>query len=201
MKVIQMQYDTKISDDFTGILEFRDGEKRWFLNGKRNREDGPAIECPNGNKFWFLNGKYHCENGPAIERIDGTKKWYLNGEEYSEEQWKIEVEKLQADRAKKAKEVPTMQMIKVNEVTEIPNDFTGILEFSNGAKLWKVNGNWHREDGPAYEREDGTKEWWLSNCQYTEEQWKIEVEKLREKENDFNEKNVRLGISASENVP
>jgi hypothetical protein len=24
----------------------------WFLNGKRHREDGPAVECSNGDKEW-----------------------------------------------------------------------------------------------------------------------------------------------------
>ena len=34
-----------------------DGTKRWCLNNKYHREDGPAIEYPNGRKYWFLNGK------------------------------------------------------------------------------------------------------------------------------------------------
>ena len=32
------------------------GEKRWYLNDKPHREDGPAIEWYNGIKQWFLNG-------------------------------------------------------------------------------------------------------------------------------------------------
>ena len=35
------------------------GDKEWWLNGKRHREDGPAIETTHGNKEWFLNGEYH----------------------------------------------------------------------------------------------------------------------------------------------
>ena len=34
-----------------------DGTKRWFLNGERHREDGPAVERSNGTKQWFLNNK------------------------------------------------------------------------------------------------------------------------------------------------
>ena len=57
----------------------QDGSKEWFLNGKRHREDGPAIEYSNGPKFWYLNDKLHREDGPATEWADGTKEWYLNG--------------------------------------------------------------------------------------------------------------------------
>ena len=57
-----------------------DGTKRWFLNGKRHREEGPAYEHPDGTKAWYLNGKYHREGSPAVERPDGTKEWFLNGE-------------------------------------------------------------------------------------------------------------------------
>ena len=56
-----------------------DGTKRWYLNGKRHREDGPAVEYPNGVKYWCLNGKLHREDGPAVEYADGDKRWYLNG--------------------------------------------------------------------------------------------------------------------------
>ena len=62
-----------------------DGTKRWFLNGKQHREDGPAAEWSSGDKFWYLNGELHREDGPAIEGGNGTKRWYLNGQEYSEE--------------------------------------------------------------------------------------------------------------------
>ena len=55
------------------------GDKRWFLNGKLHREDGPAVEHADGDKLWFLNGKIHREDGPAVECTDGTKYWYLNG--------------------------------------------------------------------------------------------------------------------------
>ncbi len=34
----------------------------------------------NGTKRWYLNGKLHREDGPAIEWSDGTKEWWLNGE-------------------------------------------------------------------------------------------------------------------------
>ena len=54
------------------------GTKRWYLNGKLHREDGPAIEWITGTKYWCLNGKYHREDGPAVEYESGSKFWYLN---------------------------------------------------------------------------------------------------------------------------
>ena len=90
------------------------GNKRWYLNGKLHREDGPAIEYAshkswylNGNlhredgpaieyashKSWYLNGNLHREDGPAVEHSDGTKSWYLNGKRHSEEQFNKKVKK------------------------------------------------------------------------------------------------------------
>jgi len=37
-----------------------------------------------GNKHWFLNVKRHREDGPASEWSNGAKEWWLNGESYSE---------------------------------------------------------------------------------------------------------------------
>ena len=54
------------------------GDKRWYLNGKLHRTDGPAIEWIDGSKSWYLNGKLHRTDGPAIEYADGTKQWFLN---------------------------------------------------------------------------------------------------------------------------
>ena len=48
------------------------GTKEWFLNGKRHREDGPAVEYANGYKSWYINGELHREDGPAIESVSYT---------------------------------------------------------------------------------------------------------------------------------
>ena len=62
------------------------GTKYWFLNDKRHREDGPAIEWPDGKtKEWYLNGKLHREDGPASEWANGTKEWWLNGKRHRED--------------------------------------------------------------------------------------------------------------------
>ena len=63
------------------------GCKAWWIDGKRHREDGPAIEYANGGKSWFINGKLHREDGPAIEYADGYKEWRINGERLTEEEF------------------------------------------------------------------------------------------------------------------
>ena len=74
-------------------VEVYDGYKKWYLNGKLHREDGPAIENSNGTKFWYLNGKLHRGDGPAIEYSDGNKYWYLNGEKLTKKKWEKRIKK------------------------------------------------------------------------------------------------------------
>ena len=69
------------------VKVFNNGDRCWYLNDKRHREDGPAIEYSNGSRWWYLNGKLHREDGPAMEFTNGTRRWYLNGEHYTEEEF------------------------------------------------------------------------------------------------------------------
>jgi len=43
-----------------------------------HREDGPAIEWANGDKEWYINGKLHRDDGPTLILADGRIFWYLN---------------------------------------------------------------------------------------------------------------------------
>ena len=61
------------------------GDKRWYLNGKLHRTDGPAIEYADDTKVWFLNNKRHRTDGPAIESAGGSKYWFLNGKQVAME--------------------------------------------------------------------------------------------------------------------
>lgn len=50
---------------------------------KLHREDGPAIEWDDGDKEWYVNGKCHRIDGPALvyadPQPDGIKEWWTNG--------------------------------------------------------------------------------------------------------------------------
>ena len=47
-------------------IEYSEGDKEYWIDGKCHREDGPAIECIDGHKEYWINGKRHRENGHAV---------------------------------------------------------------------------------------------------------------------------------------
>ena len=57
------------------------------------------VEYPNGTKYWYLNGKRHREDGPAVELPNGKKSCYLNGERFSFEDCIQELRKLRGEDA------------------------------------------------------------------------------------------------------
>ena len=65
-------------------VEYANGSKFWYQNGKLHRTDGPSAEWHNGTKVWHRNNVIHRTDGPAIENADGTKEWYINGVEMTE---------------------------------------------------------------------------------------------------------------------
>jgi len=54
------------------------------------------------------------------------------------------------------------------------------VEGSYGNKSWYLNGKRHREDGPAIEYSDGYKEWYINSVYLTEEEWKQRVSPVKE---------------------
>jgi len=82
------KWDTdELHNPYGPAVEYADGDKVWYLNGKRHREDGPAVEDADGDKSWWINGKRHREDGPAIEYADGDKEWWVNGVELTEKEF------------------------------------------------------------------------------------------------------------------
>ncbi len=60
-----------------------DGTQRWYKDGKRHREDGPAYINPNGTQSWYKDGNLHREDGPAIIYTNGRQYWYKDGKLHS----------------------------------------------------------------------------------------------------------------------
>lgn len=44
-----------------------------------------------------------------------------------------------------------------------------------GTKKWYVNGELHREDGPAYEDTNADKEWWLNGIKLTKQEFDTQM--------------------------
>jgi len=77
-------------------VDYANGTKAWWKNGKLHRLDGPAVERANGTKAWWKNGKLHRLDGPAIERSNGDKSWYINGDSYTQNQFNDKIKDIQA---------------------------------------------------------------------------------------------------------
>jgi antitoxin component YwqK of YwqJK toxin-antitoxin module len=111
-------FSRRMIEGFTGIDEVLDGAENanlmsvgYYKNGLLHRENGPAIEWfVDGTKMWFIKNERHNENGPAIEYLpnefteeeedgcDETRFWYLNDRQFTEKDWKIEVELIKKRR-------------------------------------------------------------------------------------------------------
>ena len=46
------------------------------------------------------------------------------------------------------------------------------VEYASGNKFWYLNGHLHREDGPAVEYANGNKRWYINDKELTEEEFK-----------------------------
>ena len=68
-------------------VEWSDGSRVWYRNGKWHRTDGPAVEWATGTREWWVDGKLHRTDGPAIEYSSGTRLWWLNDQEYTFDEW------------------------------------------------------------------------------------------------------------------
>jgi hypothetical protein len=59
------------------LYEYAHAEKHWFLNGKRHREDGPAIVYANGIKIWYIDDQLMpCSTEEEFERLLKLKAFW-----------------------------------------------------------------------------------------------------------------------------
>jgi len=148
-----------------------------------HNEEGPAIEYLNGNKSWWQNGRRHRVDGPAVIYYNNKEYWLfgeLISDINSDEEWKIYQSK---NYKKEIREylTPTEWSKARTEWykggTEILHREDGpAVEYSNGDKKWYLNGKLHREDGPAVEKADGKKVWYRNGMPYRENGPTIETD-------------------------
>lgn len=86
-------YDTVIEIETGSEWECSPSYKKYTLNGKLHRIDGPAMEWSDGDNFWYLNGQLHRTDGPAWKFTDPNEKhseefFYYKGTSYpSIQEW------------------------------------------------------------------------------------------------------------------
>ena len=78
--------------------EHSNGIKKWYLNGKYHRKDGPAVDNAMCEE-WYINGKLHREDGPALIYKNGDCFWFVNGKKVTQE-----------EHARLTKKVPTVNI-------------------------------------------------------------------------------------------
>lgn len=45
------------------------------------------------------------------------------------------------------------------------------IEYANGDRVWRLNGKYHRVDGPAIESANGNRSWWLNDKKMSLLEW------------------------------
>ena len=63
----------------TSMLMIADGGKQWWVNGKLNRTDGPAVKLADGYTEWWVNYQRRRTDGPAVKLSDGYTEWWVDG--------------------------------------------------------------------------------------------------------------------------
>ncbi len=124
-------------------------------DGKRHRDDGPAVITPMGGQWWHQHGELHRDDGPARIQLDGAQWWYQHDECHRDDgpaaideygtQWWYQHGKLHRD------------------------DGPAVIE-ADGTQFWWQHGKRHRDDGPAYVRPDGTQYWYWHGKAVTEQE-------------------------------
>jgi len=95
------QYGNKIYKNSKGIyldgseIKHVNGTKYWYKEGKKHKDNGPAIECADKFKEWYKEGLLHRVDGPAIEYANGEKYWCLLNKPLKEKEfnsWMLRVQ-------------------------------------------------------------------------------------------------------------
>lgn len=89
-------------------IEKRNDKITWYLDDKKHRLDGPAVEYTDGSQIewwvhgvlhrenapaiitkisegWWVQGCQHREDGPAVHWGDGTQAWYFKNRLHRED--------------------------------------------------------------------------------------------------------------------
>jgi len=116
------------------------GTMEWYKDDQLHREDGPAVVQVYGKEEWYQHGERHREDGPAVVTDWGSSEWWYRGVYVGHG--------VSPDPALWAR------------LTSGP--LNGHLAGLHGVNYWFKDDQFHREDGPAIEWNDGTQFWYLN---------------------------------------
>jgi hypothetical protein len=129
-------------------------------------DDQPSLIDDEGNTFWHKDGRFHRDNDlPAIIMNNGDKYWYINGV---------------PNRSDIS--LPYIEMSNGYKEYRLENGGKRII--SNIREDWfNENGDYHREDGPAYIRynENGNidLEYYLNEKYYSKKDYLKKIKELK----------------------
>lgn len=150
--------------------------KEWWVNGLRHRTDGPACELSSGAFEWYFEGALHRDDGgPSWHSSTGSKKWHKHGKLHriggpavvyasGGQEWWVEGVAYTEEEYKKKYPIQTTRDDGSEEWRlngELHREDGPAVTFADGSQVWMVRGHRHRIGGPAFICQNGTEEWWV----------------------------------------
>ena len=166
----------KTKDGFR--YEYANGDVEYIRDRKYHRTDGPAIEWVNGGKAWFVNGKrmseeqfnaWRAKNNPVKEGYKDTIK-ILGQMEVPIEVWDNGTEVYKTKEGFRY-EFANGDIEYITRDGKYHRTDGPAVEYAGGGKAWFVNDKRHRTDGPAIESANGDKHWFVNGQQMSEKQF------------------------------
>ena len=92
--------ESKLSSKTHSIPDMDGGNTVYYADKTKkqfHRVDGPAVEYPNGDSEWWLNGKRHREDGPAVV-WKTLHQYYIHGKHLTFDEFNEHLKKLKVSK-------------------------------------------------------------------------------------------------------
>ena len=163
MQTIKINCWREKPENYTGIVEYSDGIIYYYLNGKKHREDGPAVIFDYTEDDYYLE-EYYLNDVNITEEVNKIIKDNIIPKDYRiwDDNHKL-LFKLIFSRC--------FNILKIDSWKDLPKNYTGIVKngidkTDNCSINHFLNGQYHRENGPAIVWDDGSQEYYLNGKQH-----------------------------------
>ena len=109
---------------------------------------------------WKCSSMIHRNGGPAVIYKNGIEEYWFLGKEYSKIGYDLLMDDMKKNINYEVDETEDSTIYRIE--SEKHREDGPAVEWANGSKEWWKRGKRHREDGPAIEYADGKKEWWVN---------------------------------------